>query len=71
MTKKISLAFFPKCHKCGKELDFWDLQNNFCFRLEFGYGSKYDGEKLIMCLCDGCVESIVDGCVIHPIELSK
>lgn len=31
------------CNKCGKKLDFWDVQEDFSMQRNLGYGSKYDG----------------------------
>ena len=56
------------CNKCGKDLDFWDSQEDFTiFKQQLGYGTIFDGEKLELRLCCGCLEEIVNSCVITPI----
>lgn len=55
------------CNMCGKELDIWDIQENFSIRGRFGYGTKYDGSDYDLDLCCGCMEKLIDECVISPI----
>jgi len=50
----------PVCNICGKELNEWDLQENFGFDYNVGYGSKYDGEKIRMRFCCDCFDEIID-----------
>lgn len=49
-----------KCNMCGKEFDFYDEQENFCFEHQIGYGSIHDGEKLSLNLCCECFDKVVD-----------
>lgn len=56
------------CNKCGQEMDFWDLQENFSIHTQFGYGTRYDGSKLNLNLCCGCMEQLIKSCVISPVE---
>jgi len=67
MTKQIV------CNKCGKIFDDWDTQEHFHIYEEYlGYGTIYDGCKLHMNLCCGCMESLIKSCRIDPIyELNE
>lgn len=49
-----------KCNFCGKELDFWDKQNNFSFKGAVGYGSSYDGEFIEIHLCCDCFDKALN-----------
>ena len=55
------------CNNCGKELDFWDKQENFIIEKKLGYGTKYDGNKLKLQFCCECIDSIIENCSILPI----
>lgn len=55
------------CNKCGKELDVFDLNENYDFRLELGYGTIYDGEKVEIRMCCDCMEEFIDACKVSPI----
>ena len=44
------------CNLCGKELDFFDRQENFTIHTRIGYGSVHDGDK------------VVAMCTVSPIE---
>ena len=48
------------CNLCGKELDFWDVQEDFTLHRHVGYGSGYDGEVIKLRLCCECFDHIVD-----------
>ena len=39
------------CTMCGKELDEWDLNADFCFKRYIGFGSAYDMNILEACFC--------------------
>lgn len=56
------------CNRCGKELDFWDVQEDFTIHRHVGYGSIYDGEVVNLQLCGDCFDEIVSECKISPIE---
>lgn len=56
------------CNRCGKKFDIWDAQENFSINTRLGYGTKYDGDDLELYLCCGCMEELIDGCVISPIK---
>lgn len=57
-----------RCNLCGKELDFWDKQENYEIETTVGYGSKYDGEHIRVRFCCACFDRIVTVCQINPIE---
>ena len=52
------------CNKCGKEFDIWDGQEGYKIYCTAGYGTKYDGMKIELDLCCGCMEELLDGCVL-------
>lgn len=56
------------CNHCGKELDFFDLQNDFSIHKRIGYGSVHDGDDVHMCLCSDCFDKLVEECEVSPIE---
>lgn len=55
------------CNKCGKRLDIFDIQEEFCIESRLGYGTKYDGDYLRLDLCCDCMEELIDSCKINPI----
>lgn len=55
------------CNKCGKKLDEWDMQGNFRFYGQLGYGTKYDGCTLELDLCCECMDALIDNCLISPV----
>lgn len=55
------------CNKCGKEMDFWDRQEEFSINTKCGYGTKYDGSTIELELCCDCMEELVDSCKISPV----
>lgn len=55
------------CNLCGKEFDIWDKQENFTIQTDFGFGTKFDGDRLNLHLCCNCMEKIVDSCKISPV----
>ena len=48
------------CSMCGKELDEFDLQEDFYFKHYIGYGSKYDLDIFEARLCCDCFDKILD-----------
>ncbi len=57
------------CNLCGKEMDMWDLQEDFSIRSsEIGYGSRYDMCSLDIWFCCDCMDKIIDQCVISPVK---
>ena len=56
------------CNLCGTELDYCDIQEDFTFSKHLGYGTRYDGSDLLMRLCCHCMEKLIDGCVVPPLE---
>ena len=56
------------CNHCGKELDFFDLQNDFSIHKRIGYGSVHDGDYVHMRLCSDCFDKLVEECEVSPIE---
>ena len=61
-----------KCNMCGKEFDFWDEQENFCFEHKVGYGSIHDGEQVSLNLCCDCFDKVIDivapMCQVNPLS---
>lgn len=56
------------CNGCGRELDFWDLQQNFTIHKRVEYGSIYDGSLVDLRLCCECFDSLVQACKLPPIH---
>lgn len=57
------------CNFCGKELDFWDEQEDFSIHTQIGYGSKYDGDYISFQICCDCMDKFIDNCAVSPIEV--
>lgn len=55
------------CNCCGKEMDFFDIQEDFTISRKVGYGSKYDMMIIDLHLCGDCFDKIVDGCKESPV----
>lgn len=60
MTRKI-------CNMCGREMDTFDLEEDFGIHTRLGYGTKYDGCWLELDLCCHCMELLIEECEISPI----
>ena len=59
------------CNLCGKEMDFWDVQEEFSIQsFNIGYSSKHDGDSLELDLCCDCMDELIDRCKINPITSS-
>lgn len=56
------------CNLCGKELDFFDRQENFTIHTRIGYGSIHDGDKVHLQFCCDCFDKVVAMCTVSPIE---
>lgn len=56
------------CNRCGRELDFWDVQEDFTIYRHIGYGSVHDGDIVNLHLCCDCFDKIVDECKVSPVE---
>lgn len=56
-----------QCNICGKDLDLFDMQEDFTIHRRVGYGSKYDLNEIKICFCCGCFDRIVDSCKISPL----
>ena len=54
-----------KCSKCGKDIPrggYLAIKN-----YTMPYGSKYDYDILNLTLCVGCLDNLIEGCVINPV----
>lgn len=56
------------CSRCGGELDFYDLQQDFSIHKKIGYGSIYDGCSVDLQLCCECFDRMVETCAVSPIS---
>ena len=56
------------CNKCGKEMDEFDIQEQFQIQTRLGYGSKYDGDMLDIDLCCECMDKLIEECEIPPVD---
>ena len=52
------MADFKRCNKCGKELLEYEIPLS--INTYFGYGSVHDGDRLVLDLCQDCVDELVD-----------
>lgn len=59
------------CNRCGKVMNRFDLQQEFYYHRELGYGSEHDGDMIELDLCCECIDRIVDTCLISPIVKSR
>ena len=55
------------CNHCGKELDVFDLQQDFTIHRKIEYGSSYDGCIVHLQLCCDCFDKTVEACKVNPI----
>lgn len=55
------------CNCCGKDMDFFDIQEDFTISRKVGYGSKYDTMIIDLRICGDCFDKIVDGCSVTPV----
>lgn len=55
------------CNCCGKDMDFFDIQEDFTISRKVGYGSKYDMMIIDLRICGDCFDKIVDGCSVTPV----
>ena len=55
------------CNICGRELDPFDLQQEFIIHRKIEYGSIHDGDIVDLQLCCDCFDDLVDECKISPI----
>ena len=55
------------CNHCGKELDIFDLQQEFTIHRKIEYGSSYDGCIVHLQLCCDCFDKMVESCKVNPI----
>lgn len=57
-----------RCNGCGRELDFWDLQQNFTIHKRVEYGSIYDESVVDLRLCCDCFDILAQACAVSPIH---
>lgn len=55
------------CKLCGRQLDYYDVIEDYSIVRRLGYGTKYDGEYIDLRLCCDCMEQLIDRCKISPI----
>jgi len=55
------------CNKCGKPLDYWDVNAHFGYHTYMPYGSKHDGDMVDLHICIDCMDEFIDSCAIKPI----
>ena len=67
MEEKECLDYSAVCSVCGKQLDLWDIQEDFTIHKRLGYGTKYDGDDICLKLCCECMEKLIDSCAVSPL----
>lgn len=55
------------CNGCGRELDFWDKQQDFTIHKKIQYGSVHDGATVDMHLCCLCFDTLLQACAVSPV----
>lgn len=61
-----------KCDLCGKELNEFDMQENFGLHYSnIGYGSKFDGESIDVDICCTCFDKMMDEYITPQIKKLK
>ena len=55
------------CNKCGKQMDIFDVQEDFSIERDLGYGTSHDGDRLELHLCCECMDKLISECKISPI----
>lgn len=55
------------CSYCGRELDEWDLQEDYRIHTVCGYGSRHDCSEIDLTLCCSCFDDLVDNCLVSPV----
>ena len=68
LTERVVLLTKTICNRCGKIFDIWDTAEQFKIHKQCGYGTKFDGDGLVLNICCSCLEELVEGCVISPIK---
>ena len=57
-----------RCNMCGRTFTPIDKYGGILIDEILGYGTKYDGEYLRINMCCECLESMIEKCVISPIN---
>ena len=61
-----------KCDLCGKELNEFDMQENFGLHYsKIGYGSKFDGKTIDIDMCCSCFDKMMDKYITPKIKKLK
>lgn len=60
------MAKITTCNICGEEFDFWDTQEGVQLAHVCGYGSKYDGDSVVIDICCKCFGDLIDSCKVNP-----
>jgi len=55
------------CNMCGKELDVFDMDNDYSMAKKIGYGSVHDGDDIKLNLCSNCLDNLISMCKITPL----
>ena len=58
------------CNFCGKEFDVWDHQEKFGLNHYVGYGSKFDGEHIVVDMCCDCFDELMDTYILPRCKIS-
>lgn len=57
-----------RCNFCGRQLDIFDLNEDYSIHKILGYGTEYDGSKIDLNFCCECMNNIISKCAISPIS---
>jgi len=61
-----TLTEIMQCNYCGIEFDEFDKNQDLKIHTLVGYGSKHDGERILLRFCCDCFDKIIDECKISP-----
>lgn len=65
------MASILYCNRCGKKFRSEDVHAGYSIHKKITYGSKFDGEDLVLDLCIDCMDNLIMSCEIPPIDLLK
>lgn len=56
------------CNVCGRDFDETDAREDYSVHKTMGYGTKFDGDTIDLHLCCECMEKLIEGCKVSPVE---
>lgn len=59
------------CNLCGSSFSFFDDAQGYSIYKDIGYGSDFDGNKLELDICVGCMDELINKCAINPVTTDE